>query len=55
MTPYLLVVAAGILATPDVATEVPFALIAVMVPVFLVKPQPLTVESVGIVGVSHKS
>ena len=58
VTPYLLVVAAGIFATPEVATEVPLAEIPVIVPVFLVNPHPLTVDSVtalGIVGLLVKS
>ena len=36
VTPYALVVAAGILAVPLVATEVPFACIAVIVPILSV-------------------
>lgn len=58
VTPYLLVDAAGILATPLVATDVPFAETPVIVPAFLVNPHPLTVDSVtalGIVGLSCKS
>ena len=58
VTPYLLVVAAGIFATPLVATDVPLADTPVIVPVFFVNPHPLTVDSVtalGIVGLLVKS
>lgn len=48
--------AEGIFTTPDeTVSAVPFDLTDVTVPAFLVNPQPLTVDSVGIVGLLLRS